>query len=102
MQLERYMSLTEAAKAAGKITNGWSFRGTDDNSDLKTLLAMAEINDAEYGIQPDEYDETFYLLAPMGAIGFTEDGGEEIDWLYIPLNNLKVHLPASLEEAEIL
>ena len=65
MQLERYMSLTEAAKAAGKITNGWSFRGTDDNSDLKTLLAMAEINDAEYGIQPDEYDETFYLLAPM-------------------------------------
>ena len=96
MKLERYMSLTEAAKAAGKITNGWSFRGTDDNSDLKTLLAMAEINDAEYGIQPDEYDETF------GAIGFTEDGGEEIDWLYIPLNNLKVHLPDSLEEAEML
>lgn len=98
MKLERYMSLTEAAKAAGKIAGGWSFRGTDEKCNRKELLGMAVIHDDESGIETDE--DTFYLLAPNGAIGFTEDTGEEIDWLYLPLDHIDDELPDSLAEAE--
>ena len=96
MNLERYMSLTDAARRAGQIAACWSFRGTEETSDYNNLLAMAGLHDTESGVTTDE--DTFYLTAPNGAIGFTEDRGEEIEWLYLPIGHEDDDLPDSLVE----
>ncbi len=98
MNLERYMNLTDAARRAGQIAACWSFRGTEETSDYNNLLAMADIHDNESGVVTDE--ETFYLVASNGAIGFTEDKGEEIEWLYLPIGHEDDDLPDSLAESE--
>lgn len=96
MNLERYMSLTDAARRAGQIAACWSFRGTEETSDYNNLLAMAGLHDTESDVTTDE--DTFYLIAPNGAIGFTEDRGEEIEWLYLPIGHEDDDLPDSLVE----
>ena len=98
MNLERYMSLTDAARRAGQIAVCWSFRGTEETSDYNNLLAMAGLHDTESDVTTDE--DTFYLTAPNGAIGFTEDRGEEIEWLYLPIGHEDDDLPDSLVEKE--
>jgi len=97
MDLEHYMTLTDAAHRAGQISTQWSFRGTEENCDYNELLAMADIHDAEACFVTDE--DAFYLVAPNGAIGFTEDSGEELEWLYLPIGHEDDDLPDSLAES---
>lgn len=82
MKFERFETLKEAGIAAGKITSGWTFQKEPERYNLENLLVQAELHDAEGVIDLD--GETFYLVAPNGAIGYTEDNGEAIDWLFFP------------------
>lgn len=81
MDNHRYTSLFEAAGIAATRCNRWRFATADEVYDHNSLLGIAEIHDAE---NPTDED-SFYLVSPGGAIGFSEDG-ESIDWLFLPQN----------------
>jgi len=86
-----YATLTEAARFAMTRCSGWRFAYSDEVYDLSSLPGIAEIHDAE---NPADED-SFYLVSPGGAIGFTYDNGETIDWLFLPGNDTGEALPSS-------
>ena len=89
---KRYQSLSEAAKIAVTRCNGWRFATTEGEFyDPAELKGIAEVHDSEAGLDED----SFYLVSPDGAIGFSEDG-ETIDWLFLPLEGNE-KLPLNLE-----
>ena len=45
-------------------------------------------------------EDSFYIVAPSGAIGFSEDEGETIEWLFVRADNQNEKLPSSLAEME--
>ncbi|HHX94899.1 MAG TPA: zinc ribbon domain-containing protein [Clostridia bacterium] len=79
--MNRFDTMLEAAEFAATLCAGWSFAYSDDRYRKKSLLGLAEIHDQE---NPADED-SFYVVSPAGAIGFSEDG-ETIDWLFLPLN----------------
>lgn len=81
MDNHRYTTLFEAAGIAATRCNRWRFATANEVYDSNSLLGIAEIHDAE---NPADED-SFYLVSPGGAIGFSEDG-ESIDWLFLPQN----------------
>lgn len=88
--MDRFASLYEAAEYALTRCNGWRFAYSEEVYNQDSLLGIAEIHDEE---NPAD-DDSFYLVSPSGAIGFSEDG-ESIDWLFLALNNLEEDLPDS-------
>lgn len=91
MESKKYETLTEAAKAARALCDGWRFETSDELYSADGLQSIAQIHDEESCTDED----SFYVVSPGGAIGFTEDG-ERIDWLFIPLNS-KEELPTLFE-----
>lgn len=92
MDNRRYTTLTEAAQIATTRCDAWRFAYSVERFDRASLLSIAEIHDEE---NPADED-SFYLVSPGGAIGFTEDCGESIDWLFLCPDGAKENLPASL------
>ncbi|MGI6449210.1 MAG: zinc ribbon domain-containing protein [Desulfitobacteriia bacterium] len=88
----RYATLSEAAEKAVTRCDGWHFATSEDEQyDRASLQGVAQIHDEESGADED----SFYVVSPGGAIGFSEDG-EIIDWLFIPLNSSTEELPLVL------
>lgn len=91
MNNHRYTTLSEAAEKAATRCGGWCFATSDEQYDRASLQSLAQIHDEESGTDED----SFYVVSPGGAIGFSEDG-ETIDWLFLPLNSTE-ELPLVLE-----
>lgn len=90
MDNHRYITLSEAAETAATRCDRWRFATSDDLYDRTSLQGIAKIHDEEAGVD----EESFYVVSPGGAIGFSEDG-ESIDWLFLPVNSAE-ELPLSL------
>lgn len=82
MKNHRYATLSEAAAKAATRCGGWRFATSEEQYNCASLQRLAQIHDEESGVDED----SFYVVSPGGAIGFSEDG-EIIDWLFIPLNS---------------
>jgi hypothetical protein len=80
MDKQRYSTLSEAAETAATRCNKWNFASSDELYDSDSLQGIAQVHDEEAGVDED----SFYVVSPGGAIGFSEDG-ETIDWLFLPL-----------------
>jgi hypothetical protein len=91
MDSHRYRTLSDATEIAVSRCDRWRFATSDELFDSSGLQGIAEIHDAETWTDED----SFYLVSPKGAIGFSEDG-ETIDWLFLPLNSTE-DLPLSVE-----
>ncbi len=88
----RYDSLSEAVLIAITRCKQWEFAlSSEEFYDAQSLQAMASISDEENPCDED----SFYLVSPAGAIGFSEDG-EAIEWLFIPVNHNE-DLPLEVE-----
>ena len=88
----KYLTLTEAAEVAAKHCDRWHFfTAKEEQYDPAGLVGIAEVHDSEAGVDED----SFYLVSPGGAIGFSEDG-ETIDWLFLPINSTE-KLPEEVE-----
>ncbi len=96
MDNHRYITLVEAAEAAAVRCSRWRFATADEVYDRNSLLGIAEIHDAE---NPTEED-SFYLVSPGGAIGFSDDG-ESIDWLFLPQNSTE-DLPLTVKTQPVI
>lgn len=81
MNYHKYSTLSDAAKIAVTRCGQWRFATSDEFYDSANLQSIAQIHDAESCTDED----SFYIVSPEGAIGFSEDG-ENIDWLFISLN----------------
>jgi ribosomal protein L40E len=92
MDNHRYTTLSEAAETAATRCDRWRFETSDELYDRVSLQSIAQIHDEEACVDED----SFYVVSPRGAIGFSEDG-EGIDWLFLPLNCTE-ELPLSLEQ----
>lgn len=100
MAVQYTKTLTEAAKIAGTLCTQWKFQDdTDDMYDLKSLTGMAKCGDDDYFLDEDDEDE-YYIVTEEGAIGETDDGGESINWLYLPLNLNMDAMPESMERED--
>lgn len=91
MYNQTYTTLSEAAKIAITRCDKWHFATSDELYDIASLQGIAQIHDQETGVDED----SFYVVSPGGAIGFSEDG-ETIDWLFVPLNCTE-ELPLTFE-----
>ena len=88
---KKYQTLSEATEIATTRCNGWRFATSESEYyDSAELKGVAEIHDGEAGLDED----SFYLVSPGGAIGFSQDG-ETIEWLFLPLESSE-ELPLSL------
>lgn len=90
--MNQFDTLLEAVQFAMKFCSDWNFAYSNEIYNSGTLPSIAEIHDAE---NPTDED-SFYFVSISGAIGFTQDGGENIEWLFIPQNNKGEVLPSSL------
>src|SRR5690554_3709586 len=80
MNYHRFITLSEAAEIAITYCDRWSFATSDELYDRASLQGIAQVHDEETCVDED----SFYVVSPGGAIGFSEDG-EIIDWLFLPL-----------------
>lgn len=81
MDIYRYPTLSEAAEMAVTLCRSWLFTASGEPYDKDSLLDITQIfHDEEIWLN----ENSFYLVSPRGAIGFSEDG-EKIEWLFIPL-----------------
>lgn len=96
MDNHRYTTLSDAAETAASRCRAWRFATSDEVYDRTTLSGIAEIHDKE---SPADED-SFYLVSPGGAIGFSEDG-ENIDWLFLPLNYTE-DLPLTIQPESVI
>lgn len=81
MDNQRYSTLSEAAEIAVSRCSKWRFATADEFYDSASLQGIAQVHDEEACGDED----SFYVVSPGGAIGFSEDG-ETIDWLFLPLD----------------
>ena len=90
--MKKYNSLFDAANYAKSITHRWRFFYSTEMYDIYTLPEIAKIHDSETGV----FEDCFYIVLDSGAIGFTDDFGENVDWLFLPYDKLDEHLPESV------
>lgn len=87
MDSYRYPTLSEAAEVAVTLCHSWQFTASGELYDKDSLLDIAQIfHDEEIWLDGN----SFYLVSPGGAIGFSEDREREnIEWLFLPLQIYK-------------
>lgn len=79
----KFYKMKEAVQAVVDITNGWKFKDSDEKYSINELINFAEQSDKTITVEEDMY----YMISSKGAIGFTDDRGENVEWLFIPLKN---------------
>ena len=89
--MNTFSTLSEAVQFAMTLSSGWNFAYSDETYDHNTLFNIAQIHDEENPVDED----SFYLVSPSGAIGFTKNNGDSIDWLFLSQNDTGEMLPSS-------
>ncbi len=92
--MTKYPNLYEAVKDAIGLCNRWRFMYADEIYDKDNFLGIAEVYDEDSMADEDSY----YVVAPSGAIGFIEDEDSPIEWLFVREDNQKEVLPSSISE----
>lgn len=92
--MTKYPNLFEAVKQAVGLCNRWRFMYADEIYDRDSFPGIAEVYDEDSMADEDSY----YIVAPSGAIGFVEDDEEKIEWLFVRADNQKEVLPSSIAE----
>ena len=92
--MTKYPNLYEAVKDAIALCNRWRFMFADEIYDKDNFLGIAEVYDEDSMADEDSY----YVVAPSGAIGFIEDEDSPIEWLFVREDNQKEVLPSSISE----
>ncbi len=92
--MTKYPNLYEAVKDAIGLCNRWRFMYADEIYDKDNFLGIAEVYDEDSMADEDSY----YVVAPSGAIGFIEDEDSPIEWLFVREDNQKEVLPTSISE----
>ena len=75
----RFRSFMEATITASSYCSKWNYVGSDEVFDTDSLIAMAEIHDAENQLD----DDSFYIVLEDGSIGVKKDC-EAVEWAFIP------------------
>ncbi len=91
--------MADAAALAAQVCNMWKFQDTSERADEGLLRYAGSEQDAISSlsiVDPDSY----YLVSQEGAIGITEDGGESINWLYLPVDKTMSSMPKRLKKGE--
>lgn len=95
--MTKYPNLFEAVKQAVGLCNRWRFMYADEIYDRDSFPGIAEVYDEDSMADEDSY----YIVAPSGAIGFVEDEENPIEWLFVREDNQKEVLPTSINEMTI-
>jgi len=90
--MEQFSTMLKAAECAVTRCGSFRFATSDEKFNKKSLMAIAEVSDAE---NPADED-SFYVVSPGGAIGFCEDG-EDIDWLFLTGFSADEDLPTTYQ-----
>ncbi len=90
--------MSQAALIAEQYCSAWRQNdGAGETLDAAAIEYAAIEQDAT--IQIDRNDsESFYMISPEGAIGLTKDGGETVDWLFVPADELPKEEPVQPAE----
>ena len=82
MELKKFFGAEDAARYAAEITDEWE---TEDGDlwDKGTLIDVANCADGENPLDEDD-DEVYYIVDESGAVGYTEDDGEDVCWWVRP------------------
>ena len=94
--MKKYPTLFEAVKDAINLCDSWRFMYADEIYYKDNFPGIAQVYDEDSMADED----SFYIVAPSGAIGFSEDEGEAIESLFVRADNQKEKLPSSLAEME--
>lgn len=91
--------MADAASMAAQVCSNWKFQDTNERANADLLRYAGTEQDAISSlsiVDPDSY----YIISPDGAIGLTEDGGQNINWLYLPVDKSMASMPKSLKKGE--
>ena len=95
MMTKTFKTMEDAAKYAAGICTAWKFKDEDEHIDKDFFIFSCGEQDAACGLDQND-DESYYVVSDEGAVGLTEDDGECIDWLYLPVGRSLASLPTSL------
>ncbi len=87
--MKKFSTLFDASVFASSKCSYWKFSTSDDYYDKISLSEIAKVHDQESIADEDSY----YVVADSGAIGFCEDEDTDIDWLFLVRDNLDESLP---------
>ncbi|MBO4211212.1 MAG: zinc-ribbon domain-containing protein [Oscillospiraceae bacterium] len=86
-----------AARIAIQRCREWLYRDVAALTvDVNLLLLTGQEEDKRHEQAPLDA-ESYYLVSPEGAIGFTRSDGREVDWLFLPVGVKSDSLPVSLK-----
>lgn len=86
-----------AARIAIQRCRKWLYRDVAALTvDVNLLLLTGQEEDKRHEQAPLDA-ESYYLVSPEGAIGFTRSDGREVDWLFLPVGVKSDSLPVSLK-----
>lgn len=92
--------MAKAAKLASAVCQQWKFQDEVGNViDASLLEYSAGEQDNAGTVDPDD-PESYYIVSPDGAIGLTENDGENVEWLFLPLHRTVASLPKKLKRGE--
>ena len=92
--------MVDAARLAMKYCQQWKFQDDEDNPmDAGQLEYGCGESDA-VDLPDEDDDECFYYVSPDGAIGRTDDNGESIEWLILPMTRTMASMPQRLIKGE--
>ena len=94
--MNKYQTLYEAVMQALDLCESWRYMYADEVYYRANFPGIAKVYDEDSMADED----SFYVVAPSGAIGFSEDEGETIEWLFVRADNQNEKLPSSLAEME--
>ena len=97
---QRTRLMRTAADIASTVCSQWTFRDEPGNIvDASLLRHSSEEQDSIGTVDPDDLT-SYYIVSPDGAIGLTENDGENIDWLFLPLGSSAASLPRTFRKGE--
>ncbi|MCR5294912.1 MAG: zinc ribbon domain-containing protein [Lachnospiraceae bacterium] len=89
--------MEEAARLASESCSRWKYQNKADNTvDADKLMYICREWDAARQAEGPKRD-SWYCCTADGAIGFTENGGKSLVWLFLPLGREMSSLPKTLE-----
>lgn len=91
----KYPNLSEAVKQAINLCDKWRFMYADELYDTDSFPGIAQVYDEDSLADEDSY----YVVAPSGAIGFIEEG-DAIEWLFLNADKQKEVLPSTIGEMQ--
>ncbi|HPB16846.1 MAG TPA: zinc ribbon domain-containing protein [Clostridia bacterium] len=94
--MKKFTTLYQASQYALTLCSAWKFSTSNDFYDTMSLPQIAKTHDEESISDED----SFYVVADSGAIGFVADSEADIDWYFLCRNNPDELLPAVFQEIQ--